>query len=93
MNTWYWEYVKPGLMVEAAKVNTHTQLACLLTYKQYRHTVGQYARAYPALFQHFIDMLLCNIQFVCAKSVLLMAWGWCVFINKVNGMVKCTMWS
>ena len=80
-------------MTETAKVNAHTQLACLLVYKQYRCTIGQYARAYPALFQHFIDMLLHNIQFIRAKSVLLTAWGWCVFVDKVNGMVKCTMWS
>ena len=93
MNTWYWEHVQPGLMVETAKVNTHTQFARLFTYKQYRHVVGRYARTYPALFQHFIHMLLHNIQFVRAKSVLLMAWGWCVLVNKVNGMVKRTMWS
>ena len=93
MNTWYWEHVKPGLTVEAAKVDSHTQLARLLTYKQYRRIVGQYTRTYPALFQHFIYMLLHNIQFIRAKLVLLMAWGWCVFVNKVNGMVKRTMWS
>ena len=93
MNTRYWEHVKPGLAVETVKVNTHTQLARLFTYKQYRRTVGQYTRVYPALFQHFINMLLHNIKFIRAKSVLLMAWGWCIFINKVNGMVKCTMWS
>ena len=80
-------------MVEAAKVNSHTQLAHLFKYKQYRRTVGRYARAYPALFLHFINMLLHNIQFIRAKLVLLMAWGWCVFVDKVNGMVKCTMWS
>ena len=93
MNTWYWEHVKPGLMVETAKVNTHTQFARAFMYKQYRCTVVRYARLYPALFQHFIDMLLHNIEFVCAELVLLMAWGWCVFVNKANGMVKCTMWS
>ena len=93
MNTWYWEHVKPGLMDETAKVNAHMQLAHLLMYKQYRCTIGQYTRAYPALFQHFIDKLLHNIQLVHAKSALLMAWGWCIFVNKVNGMVKCTMWS
>ena len=93
MNTWYWEHVKPGLMVETATVDTHMQLARLLAYKQDRCTVGQYTRTYPALFQHFIHMLLHNIQFVRAKSVLLMAWGWCVFVNKVNGMVKRMMWS
>ena len=48
---------------------------------------------YPALFQHFIDVLLHNIKFVCDKLVLLMAWWWCVFIDKVNGMVKWKMWS
>ena len=73
MNTWYWEHVKPGLTVETAKVNAHTQITRFLTYKQYWCTVGQYARAYPALFQHFIDVLLHNIEFVCAKLVLLMA--------------------
>ena len=73
MNTWNWEHVKPGLAVEAAKVDTHPQLARLFTYKQYRCAVGRYARAYPALFQHFIYMLLHNIQFIRAKSVLLMA--------------------
>ena len=93
MNMWYWEHVKPGLKVEAVKVNTHTQLARLLMYKQYGRTVGQYNRTYPALFQHFINMLLHNIQFIRAKLVLLMAWGWCIFVNKVNGMVKCMMWS
>ena len=93
MNTWYWEHVKPGLTVETAKVNTHTQLARLLTYKQYRRAVGRYARTYPALVQHFIHMLLHNVQFIRTKSVLLMAWGWCVFIDKVNSMVECTMWS
>ena len=93
MNIWYWEYVKPGLTVETTKVNAHMQLARLLTYKQHRRTIGQYARAYPALFQHFIDVLLHNIKFVHAKLVLLMAWGWCVFVNKVNGTVKCMMWS
>ena len=40
MNMWYWEHVKPGLMVEAAKVDTHMQLARLLMYKQYGRTVG-----------------------------------------------------
>ena len=93
MNTWYWEHVKPGLMVVVAKANAHAQLSHLFMYKQYRCTVGQYARAYPALFQHFINVLLHNIKFVRAKPVLLMAWGWCIFINKVNGMVKCMMWS
>ena len=93
MNTWYWEHVKPGLMVETAKVNTHTQLARLFVYKQDRCTVGRYARAYPAFFQYFIYMLLHNIQFIHAKLVLLMVWGWCIFVNKVNGMVKRTMWS
>ena len=93
MNTWYWEHVKPGLAVETAKVNAHTQLARLLTYKQYRRAIGRYARTYPALVQHFIHMLLHNVQFIRTKSVLLMAWGWCVFIDKVNSMVECTMWS
>ena len=93
MNTWYWEHVKPGLTVETAKVNTHTQLARFFVYKQYRRTVGRYTRMYPALFQPLIHMLLHNIRLVHAKSVLLMAWGWCIFVNKVNGMVKCTMWS
>ena len=91
MNMWYWEYVKPGLMVEAAKVDTHAQLARPFMDKQYWHTIGQYTRTYPALFQHFINVLLHDIEFVCTKSVLLMVWWWCIFINKVNGMIKCMM--
>ena len=93
MNTWYWEHVKPGLAVETAKVDTRTQLSHFLAYKQYWRTVGQYARMYPTLFQHFSDMLLYKIEFVRAKSILLMAWWRCIFIDKINGKVNWAMWS
>ena len=93
MNTWYWEHVKLGLVVETAKVDTHMQLSRFLAYKQDWHTIGQHVRMYATLFQHFIYMLRHNIEFVHTKSILLTAWWWCTFINKVNGMVKRTMWS
>ena len=88
MNTWYWEHVKPGLVVETAKVDIHTQLSHLLVYKQDWHTVGQHARVYPTLFQYFSDVLLHIVEFVHTKLILLMAWWRCIFIDKVNGMVK-----
>ena len=65
----------------------------VFAYKQDWHTIGQYARTYPALFRHFINVLLHNIKFVHTKLILLMVSWQCVFINKINGMVKWTMWS
>ena len=50
MNTWYWECVKPGLVVDTAKVDTHTQLPHFLAKKQDWRTVGGYAGMYPALY-------------------------------------------
>ena len=73
MNTWYWEHVKPGLAVETAGVDTHMQLSRFLAYKQDWRTIGQHARAYPALFQHFSNVLLHNIKLACAKLILLVA--------------------
>ena len=90
---WYWEHVKLSLAVEAAKVNTHTQLSHFPVYKQDWRTIGQHARMYLALFQHFSDVLLHNIAFVHAKLILLMVWWQCVFIDNVNGVVKRVMCS
>ena len=56
-------------------------------------TVGQHARVYPTLFQHFIHMLLHNIRFICAELILLIVRGWCILFNKANGTVRWAMWS
>ena len=62
-------------------------------HKQDWCTIGQHARAYPTLFQHFIHMLLHKIKFICTELILFMVQGWYIFINKVNGIVKRVMWS
>ena len=92
MNTWYWEHLKPVLMVETAKISAQMQLSHILAYKQDLCSAEQHTRAYPALLQYFIHMFLHNIKLICTQHILLIVQGRCILINKVNGMVKQTMW-
>ena len=81
MNTWYREHVEPGLAVETAEVDAHPQLSRFLAHKQDGCAVRRHTRANPALFQHIINMLLHNLKFIGAESILLMAGRCCIFVE------------